>query len=471
MNRARSVFLHPVFFSAIACVLLLALAAQAAPARTKEEPRFQVDRIVSDAGMEAWLVEDHSLPLVTVKFAFAGGMINDPPEKPGLAKLASVLLDEGAGDMKSQEFQAQLSDNAIYLAFSPGRDAFMGALRTTSEHKKLAFDLLTQALTAPRFDADAIGRMKDALAADIKTNVGDPAWLSARTFNGIVFAGHFYAQPGGGTLASLARITRRDLVDFVKTQFAQNLLSVVIVGDMTKDEARDMLTRVFGRLPAEGVKPQGQTALLADAGKTVLLPLNTPQTYIAIAQPGIARTDKDWYTAQVMTYILGGGGFDSRLMHEVREKRGLTYGIYSSLLTQDYANALQTTLSVGNAKTQEALDVIRAQFSRMIKEKVSRQELADAKSYLIGALPLELTTTGDIADVLMSLRLSGLTPDELFVRAERIKAVSAADVQAMAKRLLDPASMTTVLVGNPEGINVDILLDRAPGLGDAGEAE
>lgn len=461
MIRATSALLSFAF------LLLVALPAHAA----KDGPNFKVDRITSDTGIEAWLVEDHTLPLVTMKFAFAGGLIHDPEDKAGLAKLASVLLDEGAGDIKSQEFQAQLANNAIYMGFAPARDAFMGSLRTTSAHKDLAFDLLALALTQPRFDDEAIARMKDALSAEIKTNKGDPAWLSARTFNGMVFEGHYYGQPGGGTLSSIARITRRDLVDFVKSQFAQNLLSIVIVGDMTKEEAHAMIAKVFAPLPAQAVRPQGQPATPVHEGKTILLPVDAPQTYIAIAQPGIARTDKDWYTAQVMAYILGGGGFDSRLMKEVREKRGLTYGIYSTLLTQDYANVLQTTLSVGNAKTPEALDVIRSEFARMAAQKVSKQELADAKSYLIGALPLELTTTSDIADVLLSLRLNNLTPDELTTRAKRINAVSAGDVQDMAKRLLDPAHMTTILVGQPEGINVDIMLDRAPGLGDADPAE
>lgn len=451
------------------CLLLLALNVPAHAG--KDGPNFKVDRITSDTGIEAWLVEDHSLPVVTMKFAFAGGLIHDPEDKGGLAKLTSILLDEGAGDIKSQDFQAQLSNNAIYMGFTPARDAFMGSLRTTSAHKQLAFELLALALNKPRFDDEAIARMKDALTAEIKTNKGDPAWLSARTFNGMVFENHYYGQPGGGTIASIGRITRRDLVDFAKTQFAQNLLSIVIVGDMTKEEAHAMIAQVFGTLPAEMPRPQGEMAKPVHDGKTILLPIDTPQTYIAVAQPGISRTDKDWYTAQVMAYILGGGGFDSRLMKEVREKRGLTYGIFSSLLTQDYANVMQTTLSVSNAKTSEALDVIRSEFARMAETKISKQELADAKSYLIGALPLELTTTSDIADVMMSLRLSNLTPDELSVRSDRIKAVSAGDVQNMAKRLLDPAHMTTILVGKPEGINVDIMLDRAPGLGDTDDAQ
>ncbi len=448
-------------------VCLVLVCAAPAMAANGDGPKFKVQDVTSDSGVTAWLVEDRTLPLVTIKFAFKGGMILDPEDKTGLAKLASILLDEGAGDLKSQDFQAQLSNNAIGLYFTPGRDAFGGTLRTTSEHKALAFDLLALALTSPRFEPAAITRMKNAMAADIKTNKGDPAWLSARTFNGIIFDGHFYSQPGAGTLGSIARITRRDLVDFVKTQFARNLLHVVVVGDMDAAETKAMLDKVFGALPATGEVPAGAQAVLGHAGKTILLPIDTPQTYIAIAQPGIARTDKDWYTAQVMSYILGGGGFSSRLMHEVREKRGLTYGVYSSLLTQDYAQVLQTTLSVGNAKTQEALDAIRSEYARLAKDGVTSQELADAKSYLIGAMPLELTTTSDIADTLLGLRLIGLKPDELDQRADRLRKVSARDVRAMAQRLLDPAQITTILVGQPEGINVDIMLDRAPGLGDA----
>ena len=440
--------------------------AVASPAHAQDKtPKLDVQTIKLPSGGQAWLVEDHSLPLVTVKFAFTGGLALDPEDKRGVAKLVSVLLDEGAGDMKSQTFQAQLSNHAIGLSFAPGRDAFHGSLRTTSTHRALAFDLLRLALTQPRFDADAITRMKNALTAELKTNLGDPAWLSARTFNGLVFEGHYYAQPGGGTMAGIAAASRRDLQEYVSSQFAQDLLRVVIVGDMTKAEAETMLTEVFGNLPAQGRAPDVKAAVLANAGKTALLPLDTPQTYIAIAQPGIARAAKEWYAAQVMSFILGGGSFDARLMREVREKRGLTYGVYTSLLSQAHGEVLQTTLSAGNEKAAEAVNVIREEFARMAKDGASTQELADAKSYLIGSMPLELTTTGDIADALLSLQLYGLPPDELARRADRIRSVTAKDIRQLSEKLLDPALMTTILVGRPEGIHVDVLLDRAPGLG------
>ncbi len=457
--------MKPTFVAVLICVVFL-LATPTVVVAASQTAQLDVQVLNMSGGGQAWLVEDHSLPLVTMKFAFAGGLVNDPEDKLGVAKLVSVLLDEGAGNMKSQDFQAQLSNHAIGLSFTPGRDAFHGALRTTSQHRALAFDLLKGAITAPRFDNDAISRMKNALTAELQNNLGDPAWLSARTFNGVVFEGHYYAHPGGGTVEGLAAVTRRDLQDFVASQFAQDLLRVVIVGDMTKAEAEAMMADVFGSLPAQGRLPEVKPAVLANPGKAVFLPLDTPQTYIAIAQPGVARTAPDWYAAQVMAFILGGGSFDARLMREVREKRGLTYGVYASLLAQQHGAVLQTTLSTANEKAAEAVSVIRDEFARMAAEGVSAEELADAKSYLIGSMPLELTTTGDIADALMSLQLFGLPPDELDRRAEYIRAVTAKDVQTIAQRLLDPAQTTTILVGQPEGIDVDILLDRAPGLGD-----
>lgn len=448
----------------LALTLCLLTVAPAAAAPAREAVDLNVQTIRTDSGIEAWLVEDHSLPLVTMKFSFVGGLLNDPEDKGGVAKMVSILLDEGAGNLDSQAFQAKLSNNAIIMGFIPGRDAFHGTLKTTTGNKDLAFDLLAMALTKPRFDADAVERMRNVLLAETRDNMGDPAWLSARTFNGIVFEKHYYSLPGSGTLDSLARINSRDLAAFTRVQFAQNLLKIVIVGDLTADQAKAMLHKVFGGLPAQSDAATAEDAVPANTGKTVLLPFDTPQTYIAIAHPGIKRGSDEWYAAEVMSYILGGGGFDSRLMTEVREKRGLTYGVYSSLLSQKYAHVLQTTLSTANAKAEEAVKTIRAEYARLADKGVSAEELANAKSYLTGSLPLELTTTSDIANVLAGLQLDGLSPDYLKTRNARLQEVTAGQVQDIAKKLLDPAQVTTVLVGQPENLNVDILLDAAPGM-------
>lgn len=452
------------FYRLILAAAFILLAA--APLRAAHADVLDVQVITTPADIEVWLVEDHTLPVISMNFSFDGGLSLDPEDKPGVAKLVSILLDEGAGDIRSQAFQQQLSNNAISLTFTPGRDAFHGQLKTITANKDTAFNLLSLALTKPRFDNDAIERMKNANTSDIRASLGDPSWLVARSFNGMIFEGHYYGAPGAGHLDSMRKITRRDLQDFTQSQFARSLLRVAIAGDITAAEAAAAVDRIFAALPAQSNIPAPKKAVTAYAGKTVLLPLNTPQTYVSIGMPGISREDKDWHAALVMNYILGGGSFDARLMKEVREKRGLTYGIYTSLVTMKYADLLQTSFSTSNDKAEEALTVIRDEFNRMAKDGPDADEIADAKAYLTGSLALELTSTGDIANALSSMQIDNLPPDYINRRNDMIKAVTAADVKAAARRLLKTEAMTTILVGQPQNINVDILLDKAPGMTD-----
>lgn len=445
-------------------IALLALVAFSAPAMAAKSKVLDVQEIKTASGIEAWLVEDHSIPVISVNFSFEGGIAYDPDDKPGVARLVSILLDEGAGDMKGQAFQQKLADNAISMSFTPGRDAFYGELKTLSSKKETAFDLLQLALTKPRFDADAIVRMKNANVSQIKDDMGDPSWLSARTFNAMMYEGHYYSRPGNGTLESMEAITRNDLLDFVSSQFARNVLKVSIAGDITKDQATDMLQRVFGALPATAESIDIKDAVIANPGKTILLPLDTPQTYIIVGEEGLRRSDKEWHAAAVMNYILGGGSFDSRLMTEIREKRGLTYGVYSSLTSMKYTSILQVNMSSSNEKVQEALQLMRAEWDRMADKGPTEAELRDAKAYLTGSLLLNLTSTGDITDTLNSLQRDGEDADYINRRNDIIESLTLSDVKNAAKRLLKTDQLTTVLVGKPQNINVDILLDHPPGM-------
>ena len=445
----------------IFCLLFLALGI---PNAYAEKPVLDVQVVKSASGIGAWLVEDHSVPVISISFSFEGGLLLDPLDKPGVGKLVSILLDEGAGDLKSQQFQEKLSNNAISLSFTPGRDAFHGRLRTITAHKDTAFELLRLALTKPRFDPDALVRMKDANTASIKKDLGDPSWLAARLFNGMLFEGHIYAQPGAGHLLSMQQITRADLLEFVRSQFARNVLRVSIVGDITAGETIELLDRIFGELPEKADIPEVNPATLAHAGKIVLLPLDTPQTYISTGQKGIARDDKDWHAAVIMNYVLGGGSFDARLMREIREKRGLTYGVYSTILNMRGASVLQATMSTANEKAVEALQLLKEEFKKMSAEGVTPEELRDAKSYITGSLALELTSTSDIAETLNALQRDNLSPDYINKRNNMINAVTLADIRRVAARLLKTDEMTVIMVGKPLGIDVDILLDRPPGM-------
>lgn len=458
MIRFRLVF--PLF--------LLAALVFAAPAFAVSKGKaLDVQVLKGPAGAEAWLVHDSTVPVISVSFSFTGGVAYDPDDKPGVGRMVSILLDEGAGDMRSQEFQQKLSDNAIGMDFTAGRDDFYGELRTLSKNKDLAFDMLRLALTQPRFDADAIERMRNANVAEIKTDMGEPSWLVARTFNGMMFEGHYYARPGFGTLDSMDAITRKDLTDFVHSQFAKNVLKVSIAGDITVEEAQSMLAKVFGDLPDQAETLDVPDARLSYAGKTILLPLDTPQTYIMTGEQGITRGDKDWTAAMVMNYILGGSSFDARLMRDIRQKRGLTYGVYSALSTMDHANIIQANMSASNEKVQEALGLLHEEWTIMAKDGPTVDELANAKSYLTGSLLLQLTSTKDIANVLNGMQRDGLSPDYVNQRNDMINALTLTDVRRMAAQLLKSDQLTTVLVGKPKNINVDILLDKPPGMSDS----
>lgn len=442
---------------------LLLIGALAIPAQAAGEKVLDVQLLRSKSGIEGWFVEDRTVPVIAMSFSFEGGLAHDPDGKPGVGRLVSILLDEGAGDLKSQEFQQKLSDNAISLSFSAGRDAFYGQVKTLSVNKDLAFDLLRMALTQPRFDADAITRMKNANISKIKSDMGEPAWLTARTFNGMVFEGHNYALPGFGTLESMQIIKRDDLITFTKEQFTRPVLKVAIAGDISKDDATALLDKIFASLPEKSPATEKNDAKINYGGKTILLPLDTPQTYITVGGESIRHDDKDWHAALVMNYILGGGSFDSRLMHEIREKRGLTYGVYSTLNDMRHAGIIQATMSTSNEKAEEALRLLKDEWRSMAKDGPTHQELQDAKSYLTGSLPLELTSTSDISGTLNSLQRDGYDADYINQRNNRLNAVTIDDVKRAAARILKTESLVTVLVGQPKNINIDILLDKAPG--------
>ena len=449
---------------------LLFVLLSVSPAFAAKGKVLDIQVIKGPPGAEVWLVEDHTVPVISMNYSFDGGLAYDPDDKPGTGRLVSMLLDEGAGDMKSQEFQGKLEDNAINMNFTAGRDAFYGSLTTLSANRDLAFDLLGLALTKPRFDADAIERMKNANVAQIKRDLGDPSWLVARIFNGKLFEGHYYAKPGYGTLDSMDAITRKDLVDFVTAQFGRNVLKISIAGDISKEDAEKAVQKVFGALPEKAEAITIPEAPINYGGKIILYPFDTPQTFISAGEPGIKRNDKEWHAAMVMNYILGGSSFDARLMKEIREKRGLTYGVYSILSSTKHAGLMQVNMSASNDKVEEALHLMKESWAEMAKDGPTQEEFQNAKSYLTGALALELTSTGDIASVMSGMQRDDLGPDYINKRNGIINDLSLEDIKRAAARLLKADNLTIILVGKPKNIKSDIMLDKPPGMGSDGKA-
>ena len=433
-------------FAKFACAGLFLLAL------THSAGAIEVKPVTSPGGTEIWLVEDHRLPILSLSFAFKGGISLDPEGKAGLTHFVSGMLDEGAGPRDSETFQTTLADNAISLSFSAGRDSFVGDVRTLTTHTDLVAELLHDALTSPHLNPPDVERIRDDLLAEIKQNMADPNWVAQRTFNGAVFAGHPYGQPGHGSLESIAAITPDDLKTYIQAHFGRDQLVVTATGDIDAAALGQLVDRIFGDLPPKAAPFTIPEVTLHEAGRTIVVEKPIPESVLLLGGPGPKRNDPDWYAAEIMNYALGGGGFNSRLMEEVRAKRGLTYGISSSLVPFQHAGVLLISGSTKNEDAGQALQLVNSEIARFGTGGITAAELADAKTYLTGSLPLELTSTMRISNALLSLRLDNLPVDFFDTVAAKLNAVSAADVARAAQRFLQPAQFTTVVLGQPAGV-------------------
>lgn len=446
------------FFLLFSFIVLIAAPVQAAGGDTV----LDIIEVESQSGLKAWLVEDHSIPVIALKFSFRGaGAANDPPEKQGLSRMAANTMDEGAGKLDSQAFQKDLQDMVAELHFNSGRDHFGGEVKTLTRNSDRVFALLRMALMSPRFDDEPVARMREANKSRIRSAMADPEWVAARIQNDVIYAGHPYAMNSGGTLSTLDNITVEDLRTFARN-LGRDRLVVAAAGDITPEDLSLLLDEVFGALPAQSQITEVADIALQNKGKTYIYKRDIPQTIVEIIQPGIDRHDPDFLTAQVMNYTLGAAGFGSRLTKQVREMRGLTYGIYTYLMDLDHADGLAITTSTKNESVKEILDLIRGEWNAMKTAPVTDAELSSAKSYLVGSLPLSLTSTEQIASVIHSLQMDDMPIDYLDRRKAQIETTTAADVARVAEKLLDADAFVTVLVGQPGDIKDAHIIETLP---------
>ena len=413
---------------------------------------IEVKRVVSPTGLEAWLVEDHTNPIVAVRFAFRGGAALDPTGKEGLADVVSSLLDEGAGELDSQAFQRRLEDMAITLRFDAGYETFGGRLTTLSVNVGAAFDLLRLALTQPRFDDEPVARIRSQILTMIRRNSEDPDVIAGRTLRRALFPDHPYGRPVMGTEDSVKAITAADLKVFTAERLARDNLVIGVVGDMTPDRLAALLDGTFGGLPGQAAPWRLPEVAPIATGRTIVVKKAVPQSAILFAQAGVKRDDKDFYPAYIMNYILGGGGFTSRLYNEVREKRGLAYSVYTALSPMASSALLQGGAGTANARVAETMDVVRAEWRRLAADGVEKAELDDTKTYLTGSFLLRFSSSGRIAAILVAMQLDTLGIDYLDRRNSYVEAVTRDAVNQVARRLLDPDGLTTVVVGEPVGV-------------------
>ena len=413
---------------------------------------IEIERVISEGGIEAWLVEDHSLPIISFQFLFSGGAATDPRDRAGLANMVSGLLDEGAGDLDSQSFQRRLSDESISLSFSASRDNFAGSLKTLTRNRDEAFDLLRIALTEPRFEPDAVARIRAQILAGIASRTNDPDRIAQQTFWEAIFPGHPYAQPLEGTAESVAAMTEDDLRTFVTRRLARNELIVGVVGDMTADELKILLDKTFGALPERSEAFTIPKVEPAAGGEVIVVQAENPQSRILFGQKGVYRDDPDYYAALVLNHILGGGSFTSRLYNEIREKRGLAYSVYSYLLPLDSAALWLGGAGTENAAVSVSVELVKNQWANLRAFGVSQDELDKAKANLIGSFGLRFDSSSAIAGMLVAVQRRDLGIEFINERNDLIARVTLGDVNRVAARLLDPDALTVVVVGNPANI-------------------
>ncbi|ASV84020.1 peptidase M16 inactive domain protein [Ochrobactrum quorumnocens] len=397
---------------------------------------IEIQEVVSPKGIKAWLVEDSSVPLISMRFSFKGGTSQDPGGKEGLANLMTGLFDEGAGDLDSDSFQDRIDNLGAEMSFSASPDSVSGNIRMLAENRDAVNGLLALAVNKPRFDQDAIDRIRQQVVASLEASQRNPSTIASRKFSEVLYGNHPYGRPDEGTVKSLQSISREDLVNFHRKNFARDRLTIGVVGSINAKDLGEMLDKVFGDLPANAELVPVPDAKLA-LGTTTSLSFDMPQTSISFVYPAVPRKDPEFFASYLMNHILG-GGFTSRLYAEVREKRGLAYSVSSSMALRDHVSALTISTATRPEKAQESLKIIREQVAAMANDGPTEAELAAAKSYLKGSYAVNnLDSSVSIADTLVGLQEAGLDRDYIDKRAELIDAVTLDQVKAIAKKLLE----------------------------------
>lgn len=428
-------------------LVFAALIAFALPAQAE----LPIQSVTSPGGLTAWLVEDHEIPFTALEIRMTGGTSLDPADQRGVVNLMTALIEEGAGDLDAQGFANARDDLAAQFSFGANTDSISISAKFLTENRDAAMDLLHLALTEPRFDADAVERVRGQVLANIRSNMKDPGSIAAQRFDRMAFGAHPYGGSGDGTEESVATLSRADIQAAFQNTITREHLFIAATGDITATELGLLLDKLLGDLPAKGW-PLPKRADWGLKGGVTVVDFPSPQSLIYFGHQGIKRDDKDFFAAYVLNEILGGGRFTARLMTEVRDKRGLTYGIGTFLAPMDHAEMMLGQFSSANGTTAEAIDLVKAEWARMLKDGVTEEELAATKTYLTGSYPLRFDGNGPIARILVGMQSEGLPIDYATRRNALIEAVTRDEILRVAKRLLKPEDLHFVVVGQPEGL-------------------
>jgi zinc protease len=410
----------------------------------------KIQHLISPGGIEAWFVQDATVPLIAMEYAFAGGATQDPADKPGVGNLVADLLDEGSGELDSRTFHERLERRAIQLSFTSTRDYFRGSLRMLKDTRDEAFDLLRTSLTSAHFESADVERIRAQVISGLRRDTSNPTALAGRKFLEVAFGDHPYGRQANGTLESVAKIDVADLKDYVRRVLARDTLKIAVVGDVDPATLGQLLDKTFGGLPAKASLVPVPDVAPAKPPQRAFIPLDVPQTVVTFGGPGFLRHDPNFMAAYVVNHILGGSGLSSRLYHEVREKRGLAYSVYESLLWMDHSALFVGSTGTRADRAGETVDAIDKEIRRIAENGPTQQELDEAKSYLKGSQMLALDTSAKLASALLQYQLDKLPIDYIEKRNAIVDAVTLDDARNAARRLWGQGLLTVIVGRAPQ---------------------
>ncbi len=445
MSRARAPLL-----AAIGAALTLAMLAPPASA-------LVIKRTVLKNGAVLLVSPQHQLPMVTMSIAFDAGSRRDPKDKAGLAALTASCLTLGTKELSAGQFNQKVDFMGSSVSVGAGPDYADAGFTSLKKYEDQTLHLLAATLTEPGLrDADIIHK-RDERVAGIKADQEQPSYVAGVTFRKALFGDTPYGHPSEGTAESVAKLTPADVRAFYHEHYKMGGAVIAVVGDVEPEEIKAKIEKEFASLGGS-VPPQAEppAPAVAPGIHPTLINRNVVQATLILGAGGIARSNPDFYRIQVMNYILGAGGFASRLMKVVRSKSGLAYGISSGFDAGKFPGSFTVVTQTKNRSSNEALKLILQQLREIQQHPVSDAEMASAKKYLVGSFPLKIDRQSSIASFMLQIELYGLGLDYADRYPKLIDAVTKADVQRVAQKYLHPDALVLVAVANQGEAKINV---------------
>ncbi len=423
---------------------------------------LEVRREIAPGRLTVLQVERHNLPVVRITLLIKASPLNEPADKAGVAYLTSKLLDEGTARRSSSDISSEVEFLGASLDASANSDFSSLSLSVLKKDIEKGFDLFSDVLLNPSFKQEELARKKELLKGVLRQKEEDPAFVAEKTFIKEVFGSHPYGRLVEGSIESIDKITRDDIVRFYRSNYLPDNAILSVVGDLTPRELDSLLQKYLSgwskrqHAPVAGGTSESTASGTATpaGGKTVLVNKDITQATIILGGLGISRSNPDYYAAQVMNYILGGGGFASRLMKTVRDEMGLTYSINSAFIGNKEPGQFEVEVQTKNESSGAVINEIVKEMRLIQREPVTDQELSDAKAYLTGSFPRRLETSRRIADFLAARQFYNLGDDYIEKYPEYINKVTKEDIMRVAAKYLTPADYKLVIVGNEKKLDL-----------------